>query len=84
MKLCKYNVTKLQIFFVAVMHKLEDWGLFRAKNERIHFFGWILDLEEVLKKRRDDDVLKHNIVTYQIKRESLMERKKVIKTLYFV
>ena len=29
------------------MHKLEGWGLFRGKNDRIQFFGWILDHPDI-------------------------------------
>lgn len=29
------------------MHKLEGWGIFRAENERIQFFGWILDHPDI-------------------------------------
>ena len=29
------------------MYKLEGWGIFRAKNEKIQFFGWILDHPDI-------------------------------------
>lgn len=29
------------------MHKLEDWAIFRAKNEKVQFFGWVLDHPDI-------------------------------------